>query len=70
VSQLQARQEKRERYLRCHQIQYTDKALEWALLSWPDRPTEVRRAGESQSAKKKAKYEAELEVVQGRYPAL
>ena len=59
-----------ERYMRCHRIQYTDKTLEWALLSWPDRPTRVRRAGESQSAKKKAKYEAELEVVQWRYPAL
>jgi hypothetical protein len=72
VSQLQAsRNEKHgERYMRCHRIQYTDKSLEWALLSWPDRPTRVRRAGESQSAKKKAKCEAELEVVQWRYPAL
>jgi hypothetical protein len=56
--------------MRCHRIQYTDKTLEWALLSWPDCPTSVRRAGESQSAKKKAKYEAELEVVQWRYPPL
>jgi hypothetical protein len=49
----------------------TDKTLEWALLSWPDRATRaVRKAGESQSAKWKAKYEAELEVVQWRYPAL
>jgi hypothetical protein len=49
--------------------EYTDKSLEWALLSWPDRPTGVRRAGESQSAKKKAKYGAELGVVQWRYRA-
>jgi hypothetical protein len=78
VGQLQARKEKRgERYMRCHRIQYTDKTLEWALLSWPDRPTRVRKAGESQSAKWKAKNEAELEVVpwrwfsvQWRYPAL
>ena len=54
--QLQARKEKRgERYMRCHRIQYTDKTLEWVLLSWPDRPTRVRKAGESQSAKWKAK---------------
>jgi hypothetical protein len=78
VGQLQARKEKRgERYMRCHRIQYTDKTLEWALLSWPDRPTRVHKAGESQSAKWKAKNEAELEVVpwrwfsvQWRYPAL
>jgi hypothetical protein len=75
VSQIQARNEKRgERYMRCHRIQYqhTDKTLEWALLcSWPDRATRAaRKTGESKSAKWKAKYEAELEVVQWRYPAL
>jgi hypothetical protein len=56
--------------MKCHRIQYTDKSLEWALFSWPDRPTRVRKAGESQSAKKKAKYEAELKAVQWRHPAL
>jgi hypothetical protein len=56
--------------MKCHQIQYTDKTVEWALLSWPDRPARVRKEGESRSAKNKAKQEAALEVVQWRYPAL
>jgi hypothetical protein len=56
--------------MKCHRIQYTDNSREWALLSWPDRPTRVRKAGGSQSAKNKAKQEAALEVVQWRYPAL
>jgi hypothetical protein len=52
VSKRQARKEKRgERHMRYHQIQYTDKTLEWALLSWPDRPTRARRAGEPRSTK-------------------
>jgi hypothetical protein len=55
--------------MKCHLIQYTGKSLEWDLLSWPDRPTSVRRAGESKSTKHKAKQEAALEVVQWRYPA-
>jgi hypothetical protein len=56
-----------ELYMKCHLIQYFDaaKSLEWALLSWPDRPTSVRRASAF-----KAKQEAALEVVQWRYPAL
>jgi hypothetical protein len=63
VSQRQAKEEKRQRYMKCHLIQYTGKSLEWDLLSWPDRPTSVRRAGESKSTKYKAKQEAALEVV-------
>jgi hypothetical protein len=72
VRQAQAQEENRERYMKCHQIQYfnADKSLEWAFLSWPDRPTSVRRAGKSRSTKVKAKQEAALEVVQWRYPAL
>ena len=68
--QLLARKEKRERYAKCHRIQYTDNSREWALLSWPDRPTrQTGPPGESpQSAKAKAKHEAALEVVQWRYP--
>jgi hypothetical protein len=69
--QLQARKEKCERYMKCHRIQYTDNSREWALLSWPDRPTrQTGPPGESQSAKNKAKQEAALEVVRWRYPAL
>lgn len=72
VSQRQAQVEKRERYMKCHLLQYfdADKSLEWALLSWPDRPTRVQKAGESKSAKKKKKQNDALEVVQWRYPAL
>jgi hypothetical protein len=77
VGQLQARKEKRERFMKCHLIQYPDNSREWApLLSWPDRdrPTRVQKAGGSQSAKNKAKQcfkqEAALEVVQWRSPAL
>jgi hypothetical protein len=69
VGQLQARKEKRELHMKCHQIQYTDNSRERALLSWLDRPTKVRKAGESQSAEYRAKHEAALEVVQWRYPA-
>jgi hypothetical protein len=44
VPQLRARKaEQRERYAKCHRIQYTDNSREWALLAWPDRPT--RRSG-------------------------
>jgi hypothetical protein len=48
--------------MKCHQIQYfdADKSLEWAPLAWLDRPTSVRRAGESKSTKYKAKQEASL----------
>jgi hypothetical protein len=72
VSQRQAQVENRRRYMKCHLIQYFDaaKSLEWALLSWPDRPTSVRRACGCRSAKCRAKQEAALEVVQWRYPAL
>jgi hypothetical protein len=72
VSQRQAKEEKRQRYMKCHQIQYldADKSLEWALLAWPDRPISVRRAAEPKSAKYAAKQEAALEVVQWRYQAL
>jgi hypothetical protein len=71
--QLQAKDEKRERHMKCHRIQQyfgTDKSLEWALLSWPDRPTRVQKAGESKSAKRKKKQNdaLALEVVQWRYP--
>jgi hypothetical protein len=70
VGQLQARAEKRERYAKCHLIQCPCGSCEWALLSWPDRPTRVVKAGGSQSTKHKAKQEAALEVVQWRSPAL
>jgi hypothetical protein len=60
--------ENRERYMKCHLIQYPDNSREWALLSWPDRPTRVRKAGESQSAVFKAKQKKAVEVVQWRYP--
>jgi hypothetical protein len=73
VQQLQAKAEKRERYMMCHRIQYfdADKSREWALLYWPDRPTRARKAGkagESESAKRKKKQFDALEVVQWRYP--
>lgn len=69
VDQLQARKENRERYMKCHLIQYPDNSREWALLSWPDRPTRFRKAGESQSAEYKAKYKKAVEVVEWDYPA-
>ena len=73
VQQLQAQDEKRERYMKCHRIQYfdADKSREWVLLYWPDRPTSFCKSGEkSKSAKRKKKQFDALEVVQWHSVAL